>query len=115
MQRVRLLASGAFVIAYLAFQVIYPALSWFRPGFDRFTWHMYAGQEETPRFVVLFADGSTRDAGVLLQRNNPVRLFGPSVDQERFVPPHLCALWTGAQEVHVRYVRTGREVTVPCP
>lgn len=115
MNRLRLLASGTFVVVYLAFQVGYPAMAWFRPGFDRFTWHMYAGQTEHPRFTVVFADGSTRDAGVLLRRNNPVRLFGPSVDQERFVPPHLCGLWADAREVRVRYVRADREVTVPCP
>lgn len=115
MQRVRLLASGTFVVAYLTVQVVYPVLPWFLPGFSLFTWHMYAGQEETPRFVVAFADGSTRDAGNLLRRNNPVRLFGPSVDQERFVPPHLCGLWSGARAVHVRYERARREVTVPCP
>ncbi|MEQ1758424.1 MAG: hypothetical protein ABL986_08915 [Vicinamibacterales bacterium] len=115
MSRARLLASGTFVVAYLTFQIVYPALSWFRPGLDRFTWHMYAGQEETPRFLVHFADGSTRDAGVLLRRNNPVRLFGPSVDQERFVPPHLCGLWTGAREVQVRYVHAGRDVIIKCP
>lgn len=115
MQRVRLFASGAFVCAYLAFQVIYPALAWFRPGLDRFTWHMYAGRTERPRFVVHFADGSTRDAGRLLSRGNSVRLFSSSVDQERFVPPHLCGLWAGAREVHVRYPRAGREVSVACP
>jgi hypothetical protein len=115
MHRVRLLASGTFVAVYLSFQLIYPTLAWFRPGFSLFTWHMYAGLEETPRFIVRFADGSTRDAGVLLRRNNPVRLFGPSVDQQRFVPPHLCRLWEGAQEVRVVYPRQAREVLVPCP
>ena len=115
MQRLRRLASGTFVVVYLTFQVVYPALPWFFPGFSTFTWHMYAGLEETPRFVVSFADGSTRDAGVLLRRNNPVRLFGPSVDQARFVPAHLCSLWTGAREVHLLYRRPSRELTVPCP
>ncbi len=115
MHRVRLLASGTFVVAYLTFQSVYPSLAWFLPGFDLFTWEMYAGQKETPRFIAHFADGSTRDAGVLLRRNNPVRLFGPSVDQERFVPARLCALWAGTVEVHLHYRRTSREVTVRCP
>ncbi len=115
MHRVRLLVSGTFVVVYLTFQSVYPSLAWFFPGFDLFTWEMYAGQKETPRFIVHFDDGSTRDAGVLLRRNNIVRLFGPSVDQERFVPPRLCALWTGAREVRMHYRRTNHEVTVPCP
>lgn len=108
-------AALAFVSVYLSWQLVYPALAWFRPGFDRFTWQMFAGHTEHPRFEARLADGSTRDAGTLLRRDNPVRLFGPSVDQERFVPPRLCQLWPGTVDVRVRYVRTEREVVVPCP
>jgi len=115
MSRRRLLISGAFFVSYLTFQVVYPSLAWFLPGFDKFTWQMFSGLTETPRFSVRFDDGSTRDAGLPLRRNNPVRLFGPSVDQERFVPPRLCTIWAGARDVVIRYSRSNREVVFPCP
>lgn len=106
--------SGAFFVSYLGFQVVYPTLPWFLPGYGTFTWHMYAGLDEHPRIFLRFADGSTRAVGSLLNRRAEVRLFGPQVDQERFVPPKLCMLWPDAGEIVLRYPRQGREVVVPC-
>jgi len=115
MGRARQIASAAFFFGYLSFQIVYPTLSWFSPGFDRFTWHMYAGQREDPTFAAIFADGSRREVGDPLRRGNPVRMLGPSVDQERFVPPYLCTHWQGAVRIVMSYPRTGREEIVTCP
>ena len=38
MRRGRFVASGAFFIACLFVQVVYPALAWVLPGYDPFTW-----------------------------------------------------------------------------
>ena len=108
MRRGRLVASGAFFIAYLLVQAVYPALAWVLPGYDHFTWHMYAGRSERPQFSVEMADGSSREVGNPLRRGNIVRLLGPQVDQVRFVPPYLCEAWPGARRVHIRFPRSGR-------
>ena len=113
--RLKLAASGAFFLSYLLVQAVYPALAWVRPGFDRFTWHMYAGLNERPQFSVAMADGSTREVGNPLRRGNVVRLLGPQVDQARFVPPYLCAAWLGARQITLRYPRSGRADIVSCP
>jgi hypothetical protein len=115
MPRWRLIASGAFVVAYLTFQIGYPALAWFSPRSDKFTWHMFAPRESPPDFSVIFRDGSSKALPNLLRRGgSPVRLFGPSVDQPRFVPPYLCRHWTNVKTVVIRYRRPPREVTIPC-
>lgn len=115
MPRWHLLISGVFFVSYLTFQLTYPALAWFRPGYGKFTWQMFSGLTETPHFSVHLANGTTRDAGLPLRRGNPVRLFGPSVDQARFVPPRLCVLWPDAREVVIRYTPSNREIRIPCP
>jgi hypothetical protein len=113
--RLKLLASGVFFVSYLVAQVVYPALAWVLPGYDHFTWDMYAGRSERPQFSVVMADGTTREVGNPLRRGNIVRLLGPQVDQARFVPPYLCAAWHGAQTVHIRFPRAGRQDVVSCP
>jgi len=115
MRRGKLVASGAFFVAYLLVQTVYPALAWVLPGYDHFTWHMSAGRTERPQFSVVMADGRSREVGNPLRRGNVVRLLGPQVDQVRFVPPYLCAAWHGAQTVHIRYSRSGRLDVVSCP
>jgi hypothetical protein len=115
MRQVKLVASGAFFVAYLLVQAVYPALAWVLPGYNHFTWEMYAGREERPQFSVEMADGSSREVGNPLRRNNIVRLLGPQVDQVRFVPPYLCEAWHGARRVHVRFPRSGRISVVSCP
>jgi hypothetical protein len=108
------LVKGLFFFGYLAFQIVYPALPWFGHGYDRFTWHMYAGLREEPRFTVIFASGSRTDVGDPLKVGSAVRLLGSSVDQRRVLPPWLCANWDGAATVIARYQRTGREEVHQC-
>ena len=115
MSQARLVASGTFFVAYLVVQTLYPALAWVLPGYDHFTWHMYAGRTERPQLSVAMADGSTREVGNPLRRGNVVRLLGPQVDQARFVPPYLCAAWPGARQITLRYPRSGRSSVVSCP
>ena len=114
MTRVRLVASGAFFLGYLGLQIVYPALAWFAPGFDKFTWHMYAGQEEirrSPPSSRMDRSGRSATRSAAAIQSACFR----SVDQRRFLPPYLCAHWEGATRVVVRYPRTGREETLPCP
>jgi hypothetical protein len=113
--RWKLLASGLFFFGYLAFQTIYPVLGLTRPGYDSFTWHMYAGLGDTYRYTVVFADGTRREAGNPLKVGGPTRFLGSSVDQDRFLPPWLCANWIHAREVIARNAVTGGEHTIPCP
>lgn len=113
--RPKLVASGVFFIGYLAFQVMYPALAWVRPGLEHFTWHMYAGVRERPRLSVVMADGTTREVGNPTRRGNVVRVLGPQVDQARFLPPYLCTAWPGARQVTLRFPRSGRAEVVSCP
>ena len=113
--RPKLVASGVFFIGYLGFQVIYPALAWVRPGFDHFTWHMYAGLSERPQLSVVMADGTTREVGNPMRRGNVVRVLGPQVDLARFGPPYLCTAWPGARLVTLHYPRSGRADVVSCP
>ena len=103
-----------FIVVFLAVQVGYPVLAWFPLGLERFSWHMYAGRTEHPRFVIVHGDGTTHTFGPLLRRNSPIKVLGPSVDQARFVPPYLCRRWPDAREVRVRYQRAGTEEVVPC-
>jgi hypothetical protein len=110
--RLTSVASGAFFLAYLGVQLVYPAMAWVRPGYEHFTWHMYSGLHDRPDVVVVFADGTTRDLGLLTRRDSPVRVLGPSVDLGRFVPPRLCAIWPDAREVRLR--TRDRETVVPC-
>lgn len=112
--RMKLVASGAFFIAYLLVQTGYPALAWVLPGFNHFTWDMYSGRIERPQFSVVMADGTSREVGNLLRRGNTVRVLGSQVDQVRFVPPSLCAAWHGARAVHLRFPRSGRVEVVSC-
>lgn len=114
MSRARLVASGAFLIVYLLVQTVYPALAWVLPGYDHFTWHMYAGRAERPQFSVTMADGKTYEVGNPLRRGNIVRILGPQVDQARFVPPYLCTAWRGARTVHLRFPQSGRAEVVSC-
>ena len=106
-------ASGAFLLAYLGFQVVYPVLSWVLPGYTEFTWHMYAGLNDRPAIVVVLDDGTERALGYLTRRGNAVRVLGPSVDIERFAPPRICATWAAARAIklHTR----DRDTVVPCP
>jgi hypothetical protein len=115
MRQVKLVASGAFFVAYLLVQAVYPALAWVIPGYNHFTWEMYAGREERPQFSVEMANGSCREVGNPLRRDNIVRLLGSQVDQVRFVPPYLCEAWHGARRVHIRFPRSGRISVVSCP
>ena len=115
MRRSRMVASGAFFLAYLLVQTVYPALAWVLPGYDHFTWHMYAGRTERPQFSVVMSDGRAREVGNPLRRGNIVRLLGAQVDQVRFVPPYLCTAWHGARRVHIRFPRSGRVDVVSCP
>jgi hypothetical protein len=108
------LAAGAFFCGYLLFQVGYPMLPWFLPGYGTFTWHMYAAKDPDPEFTVVFADGSRREVGNPLKVGSPVRLLGSSVDQRRHLPPWLCANWEGARSVVLRFPKTGDEVILPC-
>jgi hypothetical protein len=114
MTRIRLVASVAFVVAYLLMQLVYPALAWVRPGDGPFTWDMYAGRIERPQFSVAMADGTTRQVGNPLRRGNIVRVLGPQVDLGRFVPPYLCAAWLGARRVDIRFPRAGSSESVTC-
>jgi hypothetical protein len=109
----KLVLSGVFFCGYLLFQIIYPALPWFLPGFDRFTWHMYSGLGDTPRFTVVFGDGSRREVGNPLKAGGDALLLGPSVNQRRFLPPWLCTNWIGAETIMMRSY-SGREETVAC-
>jgi hypothetical protein len=111
--RLARVASGAFVLAYLGFQLVYPTLAWMGHGNPAFAWDMYSGLRMRPDVSVVFADGSLRDLGLLTRRGNAVRVLGSSVDVERFAPAHVCALWPDAREVRFR-VRD-RESAVPCP
>ena len=116
MTRHRHFAAGAFVVVFLTIQIVYPALAWFSVDISRFSWHMYAGQSENPEFAVIFDDGTRRDFIPMMRRASPVRVLGPAVDQERFVPPFLCRRWPGVREVRVRYSWGGQvEHVVPCP
>ena len=105
-------ASGAFVIAYLAVQLGYPALAWVRPSRDAFTWQMYSGLYDRPKVAVMHSDGTVRDLGLLSRRGSQVRVLGGFVDIERYAPKRICGLWPDAREVRVRS-RT-RDTTVPC-
>jgi hypothetical protein len=109
------LAAGLFFCGYLLFQIVYPMLPWFFPGFGTFTWHMYAARDEEVRFSVVFADGSHREVGNPLKIGSPIRVLGPSFDQSRYLPRWLCVTWEGAEHVVLRDPIAGREVIRPCP
>jgi hypothetical protein len=108
-------ASAAFFFAYLAFQLVYPAMAWFDPAFDKFTWHMYSGLGDELHFTVILEDGSSRETGNLQKTGSAVRLLGPSVDKRRFVPRWLCANWEGARSVVIRDAITSAEDVIRCP
>jgi hypothetical protein len=107
-------AAAVFFCGYLAFQVIYPALSWFVPMHSGFTWPMFSGRAMSEEFTVVFADGSERDVDAPTKFGATVRILGPSVDQRRFVPPWLCSNWEGAETVIVRYPPYEGEDRVSC-
>jgi len=115
MTRLGLVASGTFFFGYLAIQLVVPARAWFDPDATRLTWRMYSGRSEHPRFAVVFADGTTRELGLLMRRSSSIRVLGPSVDQARFAPPFLCQRWPGVRIVLLRYSAPVREEIVPCP
>jgi hypothetical protein len=112
---VKIRLSGIFFCAYLGVQVLYPSLAWVSPWFDNFTWGMFAARSENPRFTVVFENGTRRDVGRPLQPGNPVIVFSAAVDQQRFLPPWLCAHWAGAIEVRALYARSGRREVMRCP
>jgi hypothetical protein len=97
-------ATISFVASYLLFQVIYPTVPWFLGGDRAFTWRMFAGYDDEPRFVVVQEDGTEIALDNALRRGDRlrVRVLGPEVDQGRFVPPWLCANWKGIRSVVVR-------------
>jgi hypothetical protein len=113
-RRLPIVAAGTFFVGYLLFQIVYPMLPWFLPGYDRFTWQMYSGRNSEPLFAVVFADGSRREVGDPIKIGARVRLLGASVDQRRVLPPWLCASWEGAESIVMRSRVDGREVVVPC-
>ena len=112
--RVALLASGTFFCAYLAFQTVYPALSWFLPGYDHFTWHMYSGREMAPRFFVILTDGTQRDVANPTKVGAGVRLLSTSIDQRTVIPAWLCANWGGVSAVMTIDRARGREEVTSC-
>jgi hypothetical protein len=114
LQRWRLFATGAFFFGYLLWQVLYPALSYVDPRFRWFAWNMYAGRTDVPRFTVVYEDGRTRALGPLTSRRASARVYSSSVHQTRFVPPHICARWSGVREVRLHYRISGREAVHPC-
>ena len=115
MTRRRLVASGWFVAGYLLVQLVYPALAWVRPGYGPFTWDMYSGRVERPQFSVVMADGTRRQVGNPLRRDNTIRVLGPQVDLAQFVPPYLCSAWLGARRIDIRYPRARRNEVATCP
>lgn len=107
-------AAAAFFWSYLVFQVVYPTLSWFLPGYDKFTWQMYAGLKPSPDFEVLRTDGSREAVGPPMKVGGKVRILGPSVDQGAVVPPWICGHWPGVEAVIVIDRPSGVEETIPC-
>jgi hypothetical protein len=114
MLRLKLVASGVFFVGFLGFQIVYPTLAWFLPGYTRFTWHMYAGRRERPQYAVVYTDGTRQELQDPLRPGGEILLYGPSVDEPRFVPPFICAEWEDVREVRLAYPRAGREDVVAC-
>ncbi len=115
MARLKLAASAVFSFGYLLFHAIYPTVNWRTPSETTFAWTMFSGRSVRPTFVVTFADGSTRQFTDPLRPGSPVRTMSASVDEWRFVPPHVCTHWPGAREVRAFHSASGREEVTVCP
>ena len=103
-------AVAAFVVAYVAVQVVVAALAWPGPRLARFGWQMYAKPAFWPSFAVVRTDGTVQEAAPA-EYMGYVRL---EVDVERFLPPHLCRVVPGAAAVRVR-PHGGGAKDVACP
>ena len=109
-------ATALFIAGYLLVQVGYPMVPWFIGGDLAFTWRMFAGHDVETTFTVVNEDGTTQPVANALRARTAVRLrvLGPEVDQRRFLPPWLCAHWSGARSVVVRDRVTPHETVIPC-
>jgi hypothetical protein len=113
MNRLKYVSSAAFFVGYLVFQAFYPALKWFDPWRNGFSWSMYSGASPRPRATVVFEDGSTQTVPDPLYARSGARVLGASVDLWRFMPPYLCAHVKGAREVRISHA-SGRSTVTTC-
>ena len=110
----KLTLSATFFFAYLAFQIVYPALAWLRPGQYLFSWRMFAGDIDRPRYEVVFEDGRRQPVGDPMERGGIVRVLSQSMEQVPFVLPALCDRMRGAAEARAVFRRSGRVEALRC-
>jgi hypothetical protein len=101
---------GGFVVAYVAAQVVIPALALTNPQMSRFGWQMYAKMMLRTSYAVVHADGAVEE----IDPTAHVALSRAEVELERFLPPHLCRTVPDATAVRVRSV-DGGAMEVACP
>ena len=104
------MAVAAFFAAYLALQIAVPIAKLWEPRPARFGWHMFSGVAPPPRFEVVLADGSTREAAPADHYGNP----RADLRYEDHLPAHLCRTVPGARAVRVERAGRGAEVRA-CP
>jgi hypothetical protein len=100
----------AAVVAFLAAQVLVPAVALFGPRPARFGWHMYSALPPVPEAWAVTADGTREQVDL----GNLFAVQRAEIDYVAVLRAGLCAA-VGAREVEIR-PRAGAPVeTIPCP
>jgi len=90
------LVAASFFVAFLAIQIAVPIvqLVW-APRPARFGWQMYSVVSAAPRFDLIMRDGLARPLDITPY----VTSLRADVPLTRFLPPHLCTLFSDAAAV----------------
>ena len=105
---------GIFFAAYLGFQGFF-AVSCLAVDYGcLLTWTMYSGRSPSPDIFVEWKSGGEATLAEIQQKYGVGRVLGSKVNEEKWVPPHLCANLPDAQFVRLEFRRPNRTETVPC-
>lgn len=104
------LLAGVFFITFLALQIAVPLVQLASPRPARFGWHMWTARKESPQFLVVLHDGTTRPADLSAH----VGLSRGEMDLSDALPPHLCRVVLEIVAVEIRTPGSDAVKIYPC-
>jgi hypothetical protein len=103
--------AACFFVVFLAAQILIPLaqLAW-SPRPARFGWQMYSVTSVAPNFELIMRDGAPKPLDITPY----VTSLRGDVPLTRFLPPHLCTLFTNAAAVHYQMDDGSQAGTYQC-
>jgi hypothetical protein len=101
--------AAAFVLAYLATQLLLPTLALAEPRLGRFGWQMFARVVPRTTYTLELRSGAEQD----VDPSSYVAQPRAELELDRLLPPHLCRVVPEAAAVRIGYA-DGAAAEVAC-